>query len=124
VIAHAEAAPSDHSTVDVWFNGGAMGRVDPGTTAFGPRPAYLLGYESNFEDHDAADANIAWVRDSLAELQPYSTGAAYLNFAGSHEEGERLLRASFGDANYERLVRLKREYDPDNVFRLNGNIAP
>ncbi len=124
LVAHAEAAPSGHSTIDVWFNGGAMGRVDPQATAFGRRPAFLLGYEANFEELGTRDANVAWVRDSLAELEPYSTGGAYLNFPGFHEEGERLLRASFGDANYERLLELKRRYDPENVFRLNGNIAP
>ncbi len=124
LIEHAGAAPSDHSTIDLWYNGGAMGRVDPGATAFGRRPDFLLGYEANFDDRGAADANIAWVRDSLAELEPYGTGGAYLNFPGFHEEGEQLLRDSFGEENYERLVALKREYDPDNVFRLNGNIKP
>jgi FAD/FMN-containing dehydrogenase len=124
VIEHATAAPSDHSTVDVWYHGGAMGRVPPEATAFGDRPEILLGYEANFEARDAADANVAWVRDSIDELKPYSSGGAYLNFPGFFEEGDALLRASYGDANYERLVALKTEYDPTNLFRLNGNIRP
>jgi FAD/FMN-containing dehydrogenase len=64
------------------------------------------------------------VRGSLAELQPFSTGGAYLNFPGFFEEGDELLRASFGEANYERLVAVKTQYDPANVFRFNGNIPP
>ncbi|HSC92377.1 MAG TPA: FAD-binding oxidoreductase [Gaiellaceae bacterium] len=124
VLAHAAAAPSDHSTVDVWCNGGAMGRVPADATAFGARPAVLLGYEANFEDAAAADENVAWVRDSIDELRPFSTGGAYLNFPGFFEEGDELLRASFGEANYARLVAVKNALDPANVFRFNGNIAP
>ena len=40
------------------------------------------------------------------------------------EEGEALLRASYGDGNYDRLVEIKRKYDPTNLFRLNQNIVP
>jgi len=64
------------------------------------------------------------VRDSIAQLEPLSSGGAYLNFPGFFEEGEELLRASYGHANYERLVALKNAYDPTNLFRLNGNIRP
>jgi FAD/FMN-containing dehydrogenase len=124
LLAHASAAPSDHSTIDVWYHGGAMGRVPPAATAFGDRPEILLGYEANFESRDEADANVAWVRDSIDEVRPYSSGGVYLNFPGFFEEGDALLRAAFGDANYERLVALKNEYDPTNLFRLNGNIRP
>ncbi len=124
LIAHASAAPSDHSTIDVWFNGGAMSRVAADSTAFGERPQILLGYEANFEDAGAADENIAWVRRSIDELDPFSGDGAYLNFPGFFEEGDALLRASFGAANYERLVALKNQYDPTNLFCLNGNIRP
>ena len=101
-----------------------MGRIPAEATAFGPRPTILLGYEANFEDPADAAENVAWVRGSLAELQPFSTGGAYLNFPGFFEEGDELLRASFGEANYERLVAVKTQYDPANVFRFNGNIPP
>jgi FAD/FMN-containing dehydrogenase len=124
LVEHAAAAPSDHSTIDVWWHGGAMGRVPAEATAFGARPTILLGYEANFEDPAEAARNVAWVRDSLAELKAFSTGGAYLNFPGFFEEGDDLLRASFGEANYERLVAVKTQYDPANVFRFNGNIPP
>jgi hypothetical protein len=124
LIDHAAAAPSGDSTIDIWWNGGAMARVAADATAFGARPRVLLGYEANFEDPAHAAENVAWVRDSIAELQPLSTGGAYLNFPGFFEEGVDLLRASFGAANYERLVEVKRRFDPGNVFRFNGNIPP
>jgi FAD/FMN-containing dehydrogenase len=123
LTAHLLAAPSHHSTIDVWYHGGALARVDAEETAFGPRPRMLLGYESNFEDPSASAENVAWVRDSIAELQPFSTGGAYLNFPGFLEEGEDLVRRSYG-ANYDRLAAIKARYDPDNLFRLNGNIRP
>ena len=124
LVRHAEAAPSDASTIDIWWSGGAMGAVSADATAFGPRPLILLGYEANFDDADATEANVSWVRDSIEELRPLSTGGTYLNFPGFFEEGDALLRATFGDANYERLVALKTAVDPANLFRLNGNIKP
>ena len=114
---HAATAPSHHSTIDVWYHGGALDRVDPEATAFGVRsPRYLIGVEANWEDPAASDANVAWARDTVTALEPFSTGGAYLNFPGFFEEGDELLRASYGERNYERLVELKRRYDPDGLF--------
>ena len=56
-------------------------------------------------------------------LRPWTVGKAPPNFIGG-DESEARLRASYGDAKYERLVALKTEYDPENVFRLNQNIPP
>ena len=67
--------------------------------------------------------NIDWARESLAAMQPFSKGGSYLNFPGFGEEKETMLRASYGP-NYDRLVALKTQYDPDNLFRMNLNIAP
>ena len=46
----------------------------------------------------------------------------YVNDLG--QPGEHNLRDIYGDARYERLVALKRAWDPNNVFRLNQNITP
>jgi FAD/FMN-containing dehydrogenase len=116
LTASAAAAPSDESTIDIWFHGGAMSRVAPDATAFGARPRYLIGVEANWSDPETSDANVAWARDSVAALDPFSTGGGYLNFPGLFEEGEELLRASHGAANYERLVALKQKYDPTRLF--------
>jgi FAD/FMN-containing dehydrogenase len=62
------------------------------------------------------------VRAAHERLRPFSTGRTYVNFHG-HDEDESRVRATYG-ANYERLVQLKRRYDPENVFRSNRNIAP
>jgi FAD/FMN-containing dehydrogenase len=123
-IAHAAAAPSGHSTLDVWYHGGAMSRVDAAATAFGERALILFGYEANFEHAAGDEANVSWVRECIDELRPLSTGGAYLNFPGFFEEGEELLRTSYGEENYARLRRVKAQYDPTNLFRLNGGIRP
>ena len=56
-------------------------------------------------------------------MQRFGGGGLYLNFAGFGEEKEALVRAGYG-ANYDRLARLKAEYDPGNLFRMNQNIQP
>jgi FAD/FMN-containing dehydrogenase len=65
---------------------------------------------------------VDWARGTAAVLGPVSRGGGYVNFMG--DAGDERLRASYGDANYERLVALKRRYDPSNLFRLNQNIIP
>jgi hypothetical protein len=56
-------------------------------------------------------------------LQPFSTGAGYLN-RNSDEEEQAWLRMAYGARKYERFVALKNTYDPTNVFRINHNIKP
>jgi FAD/FMN-containing dehydrogenase len=120
----AAEAPSERSTLDIWFQGGAMAQVAAEETAYGDRSApILIGVEANWEDPADDDANVAWARRCIDELVPFSTGGVYLNFPGLHEEGQAQLRAAFGP-NYDRLAQVKRAYDPDNVFRINHNIAP
>ena len=120
----AAEAPSGLSTIDVWYQGGAMGRVGAEATAFGDRSApILIGVEANWEDPADDEANIAWARACIEDLRPFSSGGSYLNFPGFLEEGEAQVRDAYG-ANLERLVRVKSAYDPDNVFRVNQNIAP
>ncbi|MGW2688164.1 FAD-binding oxidoreductase [Streptomyces sp. NPDC001414] len=73
---------------------------------------------------DAADDEraVAWVRDVRAAVRPWSNGAVYLNFIG--DEGGDRVRAGLGAGNSLRLGKVKRTWDPDNVFRFNHNIEP
>lgn len=119
-----QARPSGMSSVTLWHLGGAIGRIAPGATAYRRRDApFLFTAEATWESPADDDANIAWARQSLASMQPFSRGGAYLNFPGFGEEKDALLRATYG-ANFDRLVELKTRYDPDNVFRMNQNIRP
>jgi FAD/FMN-containing dehydrogenase len=121
---HAAAAPSAHSTIDVWYQGAAMARVGESETAFANRgEGYLLGIEGNWEAAAGSDEHVAWVRDTVEDMRAFSRGGIYLNFPGFLEEGEQLLRDGYG-ANYDRLLEVKARYDPANLFRLNANLAP
>ncbi|MDT0465181.1 FAD-binding oxidoreductase [Streptomyces gibsoniae] len=73
---------------------------------------------------DPADDERAlrWVREVRADARPWSTGAVYLNFIG--DEGRDRVVAGLGTEHLNRLARVKRQYDPDNVFRYNHNIQP
>jgi FAD/FMN-containing dehydrogenase len=116
--------PSPLTDGIVWHLGGAVARVGETETAFGRRTApYLFTAESTWTDRADNDRNIAWARDSLTAVQPFSHGGSYLNFPGFGEEKEAQLRAAYG-ANYDRLIELKRQYDPGNLFRMNLNIRP
>ena len=70
------------------------------------------------------DAHVGWVRKLWQEMQPYSSGV-YVNYLGQEEdEGRERIRAAYDPAVYGRLADLKRKYDPNNLFRMNQNIAP
>ena len=56
-------------------------------------------------------------------IEEFSDGSRYLNFPGFQEEGQAMMRTSFGP-QYARLAALKAKYDPTNLFRLNQNIQP
>jgi FAD/FMN-containing dehydrogenase len=124
IAKHAAARPSPLSSLDVWGLGGEVNRIDPLSTAFGRRDApFLLGIEANWERPEESDANMAWARGIYREMQRFSHGGSYLNFAGFAEEGDALVRGSYG-GNYDRLQRVKSTYDPDNLFSGNLNVPP
>ncbi|WP_339106160.1 FAD-binding oxidoreductase [Haloterrigena salinisoli] len=124
IVYWSDVAPSPLSTVDVWQLGGAIARVGVEDSAFAGRHApFLLGVEANWVRPEDDDVNVEWVRDCLEDMRQFSDGSVYLNFPGFLEEGDDMMRSTFGPA-YERLVALKDEYDPTNLFRLNQNIAP
>jgi hypothetical protein len=120
----AAARPSKTSSLDIWGLGGALGRVAPQATPIERREApFMLGIEANWTRQEDSDANIAWARKVFGEMQRHTRGGAYLNFPGFAEEGETLVRGAYG-TNYERLRRVKAQYDPENLFCGNFNVTP
>ncbi|WP_326724058.1 MULTISPECIES: FAD-binding oxidoreductase [unclassified Streptomyces] len=75
-----------------------------------------------WEDPADDERCVQWVKGVRSAVQPWSTGAVYLNFIG--DEGADRVVAGLGAENTRRLAAVKAEYDPDNVFRFNHNIAP
>jgi FAD/FMN-containing dehydrogenase len=125
IIARANNRPNPWALIAIWHLGGAMNRVAPSETALGVRDAsYLYSLDTSWTDHADDERAIAWTREAWDEMRSYSNGGVYLNFPGQGEEGETLLRASYGSDNYDRLVEIKTKFDPTNMFRLNQNIKP
>jgi FAD/FMN-containing dehydrogenase len=102
--------------------GGAMARVPDNATAFAHRKSKILvNLAAIYEAPGDKDTHEAWV-DEFREAIRQSDDGAYVNFVG--DEGDAGIRAAYPDGTRRRLAEIKRRYDPDNLFRLNQNIAP
>ena len=102
---------------------GALNEHDEDDGAVGNRDAAFACVIQSMSapDSPAAESNKSWVRNAWQELKPFSTGGNYINFQTDDEPDER-TRESFR-SNYDRLRSVKARYDPDNLFRVNRNIA-
>jgi FAD/FMN-containing dehydrogenase len=112
---------------DVHHMGGAFGRVAEDATPFPNRTAgYWLNVYGYWRDPTDDARRTAWIRDFAATMEPHASGGQYVNFLGQETggDGRQAAVAVYGPAKLERLVALKRRYDPDNLFRLNHNIPP
>jgi len=115
------AAPGPQCEIHLHQMGGAVGRVGEGATAFAERSMpFVLNAVTGWHDAEAGPAHREWARGVIAAAAAASTGRAYVNFLGDPDEA----RTSYGEDTYARLVALKNQYDPTNVFRLNQNIPP
>jgi len=115
---------SGRSLVSVWYMGAAVGRVPRDATAFGDRSfRWMLSVDAIWEKPQGDATNLSWARGFWSDMQRYSNGRGYLNFAGLPEDGDGLARGTYG-VNYPRLAQIKAKYDPTNLFRLNQNIKP
>ncbi|MGD8606690.1 MAG: FAD-binding oxidoreductase [Myxococcales bacterium] len=113
--------PSDQTEIFFGRLGGAVNEVAADATAYPHRDAeYVMNVHARWEDTGDDSSCIKWSRDYFEATKPYATGGVYVNFV---PEGEAPIEAAYGP-NYDRLLALKRKYDPNNLFRLNQNIAP
>jgi FAD/FMN-containing dehydrogenase len=119
IMAAAGATKGSPMSMIQLINGGPLPEAD---NAF-PNREYPFLYHllSLWTDPSEDERHIGWNRALARDLAPYASEGGYLNFIG--DEGADRVRRTYG-AKYERLVAIKRRYDPDNVFRHNQNIAP
>jgi FAD/FMN-containing dehydrogenase len=119
---YGERLPTGHSTMHLYPIDGAAARVAPDATAFPHRGGGWAGVIVGV-DPDPANAELIaqWARDYWTDLHPTASSGSYGNFL--MDEGEDRVRASFGD-NYQRLAKVKAQYDPENTFHVNLNIPP
>ncbi|NTZ42148.1 FAD-binding oxidoreductase [Altererythrobacter sp. SALINAS58] len=122
VVERTEALPGHLSSCFFEPQGGAVNRIDPKATAYPHRQAlYSISMSSGWSDPADDHANIAWTRSFYDAVAPHSTGGVYSNYM-DFDEVDR-VQSAYGE-NFDRLRRVKAEYDPNNVFRLNQNIKP
>jgi FAD/FMN-containing dehydrogenase len=122
LIEHAWTLPDPQCEIAMAQLGGAVSRVAADATAYTHRDAqHVMNVHGRWSDPAKDLACIAWARKLFAAAAPFATGGAYVNFM-TQEEGGRVA-AAYG-SNYAKLAALKKQYDPQNAFRLNQNIGP
>ena len=116
------SVPSPMTVILLEHFHGAVTRIAPTDTAVPHRDeGWNLLLPSEWTDPAHTEANIAWTKDTYAALSEHFSGGRWLNYLGDDQDDA--IRSAYGP-NYDRLVEVKRRYDPDNVFHLNHNIVP
>ncbi len=122
MIEFAGKLPSPQCEIFIGLIAGAANRVPAEAMAYGNRDAkFVLNVHGRWDDATHDERCIAWAREFFKASAPYASAGAYVNFM-TEEEGDR-VEAAYG-SNYDRLLRIKKQYDPENVFHLNQNIKP
>lgn len=121
-VEHGPKVPVVNSTVHIYPINGACHDVASDATAFAYRDAnFATVIAGMWPDASQNDANTKWVRDYYAATAPHSEEGGYINFMSDDDQGR--IRDNY-KGNYDRLVEVKRTYDPGNLFHLNQNIKP
>jgi FAD/FMN-containing dehydrogenase len=122
---HAFAAGSPRSYAAMFHMGGAVARIPADATAYAARDVShnIIIDAVWLPDEQLTASEPAWARRFLDALQPHRAGGVYVNFLDSDDDPGR-IREAYGDRTYRRLAEVKANYDPDNAFRHNKNIAP
>ena len=125
IAEHLPRKQSPLSFMPIFVVDGAYSRVPDDATAFSGKRStrWVVNIAAVCPDPAALDGERQWVRDFWQALLPHAGNAgSYVNFMSEYEEDR--VRAAYGAAKYDRLARIKAEYDPDNLFHLNANIKP
>jgi FAD/FMN-containing dehydrogenase len=121
-LRYGPEVPTVQSTMHLYPIDGAPHRVGRHETAFSYREATWSAVFYGVDPDPANNERITeWAKEYWSALHPYSAGGAYVNFM--MDEGQERVKATYRD-NYERLVAVKHEYDPANLFQVNQNIKP
>ena len=122
IIEFAGKLPSPQCEIFIGLIAGASNRIAPDAMAYGHRDAkFVLNVHGRWDEAKDDPKCIGWAREFFKASAPYASAGAYVNFMTA-EESDRVA-AAYG-ANYDRLVQIKKRYDPDNIFHLNQNIKP
>jgi FAD/FMN-containing dehydrogenase len=121
-IEHGSLVPEVSASMHMYPINGACHRVGPTDTAFAYRDArYGMVILTSWTDPTKDAERIQWVRDYYQAIAPYSEQGGYINFMQDDDYDK--IQDNYRQ-NYDRLVQVKRAYDPANLFHVNQNIAP
>lgn len=121
LVEYAGKLPSDASEIFLAQMGGAINEMAPDATAYPHRQVeFVMNVHTRWEDPSMDESCTEWAKEFFEKTAPFAEGGVYVNFIS---EGEERVAAAFG-GNAERLLSVKRKYDPDNFFRVNQNISP
>jgi FAD/FMN-containing dehydrogenase len=119
---HGPKVPVVNSTMHIYPINGACHRVAPDATAFAYRDAKFATVIAGMWPDPADNAkNIKWVKDYYQAVHPHSLPGGYINFMADDDQSR--IRDNY-KGNYDRLVSIKKTYDPTNLFHMNQNIKP
>ncbi|MDS0282359.1 FAD-binding oxidoreductase [Haloarcula onubensis] len=120
-VEYGAKIPTEATEIGVAQLGGAINEVPVDATAYPHRDAeFVMNLHTRWTDPDRDDDCIAWARELHEAMTPHATGGVYSNFV-PEDVGD--ARAAYRE-NYDRLVEVKTDWDPENVFRLNHNVEP
>jgi len=123
LLGAVEHLPSPHCELFVAHLGGAVNRVPVDATAYPHRNIeFVVNVHARWERASEDAACVGWARGLYAAAEPFATGGVYVNFM-PEDEAQRVRTGAYGP-NYARLARIKARYDPENLFRMNQNVAP
>lgn len=122
IVEFAETMPSDEIEIFIPHMEGAPSRVPENATAYAHRKTpFVLNIHTRWREASDDQRCLAWARDFHRATEPFAQGV-YVNFLS--DEGEDRVRAAYTSEVWDRLVEVKKKYDPNNLFRMNQNIKP
>ena len=113
-------SPSLHTAMPL--GGAVTSNADLSPLAFRKEATWTIHPLALWEEPSDDEQAIGWARGVIGDMKQFSVGAVYPNFIG--DEGQSRVVAAYGPENYERLVAVKAEYDPEDVFHLHHPIRP
>ena len=122
IIEYARRLPSPQCEIFIGHIAGAANRVPADAMAYGHRDArFVMNVHGRWDEAAHDTICIGWARAFFEASTPYASAGTYVNFM-TEDESDRVVTA-YGP-NYGRLARIKKQYDPENVFHVNQNIKP
>ncbi|MEQ9620073.1 MAG: FAD-binding oxidoreductase [Deltaproteobacteria bacterium] len=122
LIDYAGKLPSSQCEIFIAHLAGEANKIPHDATAYANRDTkFVLNVHGRWDDNSGDDKCISWAREFFDKSAEFATGSVYVNFMTEEETGR--VTNAYGP-NYDRMVQMKKKFDPKNLFRMNQNIKP